>query len=156
MFSKASIFAPSGRRLHLGSLGPWLMSSAPVKCRASVLSALRDASLPSYLSVQAANALRKRFRIKVKGGGGAAIPPPLRNFAALESSPGCPIQLTDTLGSQLGCLTPTPIQRQTVPAMLAGLELLAVAPTGPSTHTHTHIFEMTSGHVALMVVRVDM
>lgn len=78
---------------------------------------------------EAANALRKRFRIKVKGGG-VAVPPPLRAFSDMEVTTGCPPKLTSTLGNQLGCLTPTPIQRQAVPALLAGLELLAVAPTG--------------------------
>lgn len=88
--------------------------------------------------LQAANALRKRHRIRVKGAG--RVPPPLQSFEELAAVPGCPPGLIealqgDPLQGGLGCATPTPIQRQAVSVLLAGLELLAVAPTGASAPT---------------------
>lgn len=76
--------------------------------------------------VQADNALRKQHRIKVAGGD---VPPPLRSFEQLQSQPRCPPGLQAALAS-IGCQAPTPIQRQAIPVLLAGREVLAVAPTG--------------------------
>mmetsp|Transcript_7095 Transcript_7095/g.20780 ORF Transcript_7095/g.20780 Transcript_7095/m.20780 type:complete len:522 (-) Transcript_7095:3668-5233(-) len=77
---------------------------------------------------EADNALRKRHRIRVKGSG--RVPPPLRSWHDLAAVPGCPPGLVPSLQGGLGCAAPTPIQRQAVPVLLAGRELLAVAPTG--------------------------
>lgn len=76
--------------------------------------------------MQADNVLRKRHRIKVIGG---KVPPPLRSFQQLRSQPRCPAGLQATLAG-IGCTVPTAIQRQAVPILLAGREVLAVAPTG--------------------------
>ena len=76
--------------------------------------------------MQADNVLRKRHRIKVTGGG---VPPPLRSFQQLQSQPRCPVGLQATL-ARIGCTVPTAIQRQAIPILLAGREVLAVAPTG--------------------------
>lgn len=70
--------------------------------------------------------LRKRHRIKVSGG---SVPPPLRSFQQLQSQPGSLAGLQATLAG-IGCTVPTAIQRQAVPILLAGREVLAVAPTG--------------------------
>ena len=53
--------------------------------------------------------------------------PSLRSFADLAASG--PRRLLSNL-AESGFRDPTPIQRQAVPALLAGRELLAIAPTG--------------------------
>eukprot|EP00887_Chlorella_sp_A99_P000722 scaffold5.g722.t1 len=75
-----------------------------------------------------ANVLRKAHRIKVAG---SAPPAPLRGFAELESGAhgAAPRRLLRNL-AESGFAEPTPIQRQATPALLAGRELLAIAPTG--------------------------
>lgn len=78
------------------------------------------------ISMQADNVLRKQHRIKVAGGD---TPPPLRSFEQLQSHKRCPPGLQAALAT-IGCRVPTPIQRQAIPVLLAGREVLAVAPTG--------------------------
>jgi len=72
------------------------------------------------------NILRKAFRIKVKGDD---APPPLEEWADIEARYGCPPRVLENLEA-LGFARPTPIQRQSAAALLAGRELLAMAPTG--------------------------
>ena len=69
--------------------------------------------------------LRKAHRIRVAGGD---APPPLRDFAELSTRYGASPRLLARLAAE-GWAEPTPIQRQAVPAMMAGHELLAVAQT---------------------------
>jgi ATP-dependent RNA helicase DDX52/ROK1 len=78
---------------------------------------------------EAANVLRKQHRIKVAGG---AAPAPLGTFAELRERHAAPPRLLENLGLG-GFAEPTPIQRQAIPALLDGRELLAVAPTGRHT-----------------------
>jgi ATP-dependent RNA helicase DDX52/ROK1 len=75
---------------------------------------------------EADNAVRKHYRIKVVGQG---VPPPLRSFGQLASVLGAPAGLLSNL-TAAGYSEPTPIQRQAIPALVGGRELLAVAPTG--------------------------
>ena len=75
---------------------------------------------------EADNAVRKHYRIKASG---YDPPPPLRSFKQLVSKLGAPSGLLRNL-QQGGFEEPTPIQRQAIPILLAGRELLAVAPTG--------------------------
>jgi hypothetical protein len=83
---------------------------------------------------QADNVLRKRHRIKVAGG---SVQPPLRSFQQLQSQPRCPPGLQATL-TGMGCLQPTPVQSQAIPILLAGREVLVVAPTGVVRWLHTN------------------
>jgi superfamily II DNA/RNA helicase len=69
--------------------------------------------------------LRKAHRIRIAGGD---APPPLRDFAELSARFGAPRRLLTCLAAE-GWAEPTPIQRQAVPALMAGQELLAVATT---------------------------
>ncbi|GLC75527.1 hypothetical protein PLESTF_001653500 [Pleodorina starrii] len=73
-----------------------------------------------------ANLIRKALRIKVTG---TDVPPPLKSFAELTTRHKVSRRLVASLRSS-GFSSPTPIQRQAIPALLAGRELLAVAPTG--------------------------
>lgn len=82
--------------------------------------------LSSCTPAQADNALRKQHRIKVTGG---KAPPPLRSFQQLQAQLMCPPGLQAALAA-IGCQDPTPIQRQAISILLAGREVLAVAPTG--------------------------
>lgn len=75
---------------------------------------------------EADNAVRKHYRIKVSGYDPS---PPLRSFKQMVTKHAVPSGLVRML-QQCGFDQPTPIQRQAVPALLAGRELLAVAPTG--------------------------
>ena len=68
--------------------------------------------------------LRKAHRIRTAGD----APPPLRSFAELQTRYGAPPRLLVRLAAE-GWTEPTPIQRQAVPAMVEGHELLAVAQT---------------------------
>ena len=70
--------------------------------------------------------LRKQHRIKVSGG---QAPPPLSCFADLGHRFGAPDALLARLQHE-GWHEPTPIQRQAIPALLAGHEVMCVAPTG--------------------------
>ena len=69
--------------------------------------------------------LRKKYRINVTG---ANSPSPLSSFATL-SKLGSPAYLVSNI-EQLGYTVPTPIQRQSIPIILAKRDLLACAPTG--------------------------
>lgn len=75
---------------------------------------------------EADNAVRKHYKIKVSGYDPA---PPLRSFQQLVSKLSAPTGLVRTL-KEAGYDQPTPIQRQAMPILMAGRELLAVAPTG--------------------------
>ena len=85
---------------------------------------------------EAAALARKKHGIRVKGASGSNssdIPPPLDCFApALRRAPearGVRAALERNLAAQ-GWLDPTPIQRQIVPLLSRGREVLAIAPTG--------------------------
>ena len=87
---------------------------------------------------EAAALARKKHGIRVNGGSGTNgsgndIPPPLDCFAAaLRRAPeagGVRAKLERNLLSQ-GWLEPTPIQRQILPLLSSGREVLAIAPTG--------------------------
>ncbi|EFJ45762.1 hypothetical protein VOLCADRAFT_118300, partial [Volvox carteri f. nagariensis] len=73
-----------------------------------------------------ANLIRKALRIKVTG---TDVPAPLKSFAELAARYRVSRRLVTSLLSS-GFTSPTPIQRQAIPALLGGRELLAVAPTG--------------------------
>ncbi|KIY97098.1 DEAD-box ATP-dependent RNA helicase 57, partial [Monoraphidium neglectum] len=73
-----------------------------------------------------ANSIRKALRIKVSGGG---APCPLRGWEELGERYHVGPRLRAALAGA-GWADPTPIQRQAVPALLEGRELLAIAPTG--------------------------
>jgi len=73
-----------------------------------------------------ANVIRKHYRIKVSG---QDAPAPLRSFKELDTKLKAGPRLLANIVAA-GFSQPTPIQRQAIPCMLAGRELLAVAPTG--------------------------
>ena len=73
-----------------------------------------------------ANAIRKALRIKVAG---SDPPAPLRGWDELGARYRVGPRLREALPAA-GWPDPTPIQRQAVPALLEGRELLAIAPTG--------------------------
>ncbi|KAG2440629.1 hypothetical protein HYH02_010208 [Chlamydomonas schloesseri] len=73
-----------------------------------------------------ANLIRKALRIKATG---TDVPAPLKSFAELASRYKVGRRLLAALRAA-GFTAPTPIQRQAIPALLEGRELLAVAPTG--------------------------
>lgn len=75
---------------------------------------------------EAHNAARKRHRIKVAGG---APPPPLRGFGELATRFHLNARLLHNLAT-MGHDVPTPVQRQAIPTLLSGRDVLAVAPTG--------------------------
>jgi hypothetical protein len=75
---------------------------------------------------EADNVVRKHYRIKVSG---YDPPPPLRSFCQMVTKLGSPSGLLRSLRAA-GYEQPTPIQRQAIPVLTAGRELLAVAPTG--------------------------
>ena len=81
---------------------------------------------------EADNAVRKHYKIKVSGYDPA---PPLRSFQQLVSKLSAPTGLVRTL-KEAGYDQPTPIQRQAMPMLMAGRELLAVAPTGGCSTQH--------------------
>lgn len=61
---------------------------------------------------------------------GSAPPAPLRSFAQLAGEGfGASTRLLDNMATA-GWREPTPIQRQAIPALLGGRDLLALAPTG--------------------------
>lgn len=99
-------------------------SGASASCRS-----LADPSCPVLDSKdvnEEANVIRKAFKIKVTGG---EPPCPLRSFAEM----GVRFKAAKKLLANItagGYGEPTPIQRQAIPALLGGRELLAVAPTG--------------------------
>ena len=72
------------------------------------------------------NVIRKAHRIKVAG---ASPPPPLRSFTELQTMYNAPSRVLKNLCDGR-FVEPTPIQRQAIPCLLLGRELLAVAPTG--------------------------
>ena len=72
-----------------------------------------------------ANVLRKRNRIKVSG---SAPPAPITGFDELEDS-GPTARLMANL-KKGGFETPTAVQKQAIPALSEGRELMVVAPTG--------------------------
>lgn len=78
-----------------------------------------------------ANALRKRFKIRVRDAGGEGrCPLPLDDFSDLgDMYEGCGERLLARL-AESGFTEPTPIQRQATTILLEQHELLAVAPTG--------------------------
>ena len=73
------------------------------------------------------NNLRHAHKIRVKGGD---VPAPITAFAELEASMRA--YLLRNIEAA-GYTTPTPIQMQSIPILLHGRELMAIAPTG--THT---------------------
>ncbi|KAG2482517.1 hypothetical protein HYH03_018562 [Edaphochlamys debaryana] len=73
-----------------------------------------------------ANLIRKALRIKATG---TDVPAPLKSFAELMPRYKVGKRLLAALQAA-GWTCPTPIQRQAIPALLEGRELLAVAPTG--------------------------
>lgn len=73
-----------------------------------------------------ANVLRKRNKIRVSG---SAPPVPLTGFDELSNLPGYSKRL-DTNLELGGFQDPTAVQKQSIPALAAGRELMVVAPTG--------------------------
>ena len=99
---------------------------------ASKSEGLRGMGASSSKTEEAANVLRKKYKIRVRDAGGEGrCPPPLAGgFAELATRyPGCGKMLLSRL-AEAGFETPTPIQRQAIPLLLENHELLAVAPTG--------------------------
>ena len=104
--------------------------------QAALREASADAARGSRASAteEAANALRKKYKIRIRDAGGEGrCPPPLSSgfgeLAARYPGRGCGKMLLGRL-AEAGFETPTPIQRQAIPALLENRELLAVAPTG--------------------------
>ncbi|GLI66727.1 hypothetical protein VaNZ11_010667 [Volvox africanus] len=91
-----------------------------------------------------ANLIRKALRIKVTG---TDVPPPLKSFAELVTRYKVSRRLMAAL-RPAGFSSPTPIQRQAIPALMAGRELLAVAPTG-SGKTLAFLIPLLAGLLAL-------
>jgi ATP-dependent RNA helicase DDX52/ROK1 len=75
-----------------------------------------------------ANAMRKQYRMRVQGADGAC-PAPLQGFEELNERFKCGSRLLERM-REANFKEPTPIQRQAVPILCAGDELLAIAPTG--------------------------
>ena len=95
----------------------------------------KAAATAAAAAAAAANALRRAHRIRVSRSASAPPPPPLASFEELVSLYGAPAWLPRRVASLLSSSTsappvPTPVQRQAIPAMLAGHELLVCAPTG--------------------------
>lgn len=88
------------------------------------------------------NNLRHAHKIRVKGGD---VPAPITAFAELEASMRA--YLLRNIEAA-GYTTPTPIQMQSIPILLHGRELMAIAPTG------THTTPRRVCRVVLCVVRV--
>lgn len=84
-----------------------------------------------------ANVIRKAFKIKVTGG---EPPCPLRSFAEMGVRFKAAKKLLANISAG-GYGEPTPIQRQAIPALLGGRELLAVAPTGAGCSEVADLFE---------------
>ena len=82
------------------------------------------------IPLQAANVLRKRQKIKVTG----RAPAPMLTFRELAHQYALPQQLMHNL-HQAGWHQPSAVQQQAIPALLAGRELLVVAPTGGPAYT---------------------
>lgn len=105
----------------------------PKRAKKKTTSAVDADAASSVLSsreIEAANVARKRWNIRVSGAGAGHCPAPLRDFADLvERYDGAGRRLLTRLG-EAGFAEPTPIQRQAVPLLLEGNDLLAVAPTG--------------------------
>ena len=83
---------------------------------------------PRSAQEEAANVLRKTHKIRVAGATNSC-PPPLATFEDLRTVHGLGRKMLERL-REAGFLEPTPIQRQAIPILLEGSELLAVAPTG--------------------------
>lgn len=79
------------------------------------------------LTESEANAMRKQLKIRVAGDG--ACPAPLQGFGELRERFACGSRLVERL-SEAKFTEPTPIQRQAIPILCGGNELLAIAPTG--------------------------
>ena len=75
-----------------------------------------------------ANAMRKRLKMRVQGADGAC-PAPLQGFEELHERYKCGRRLLERM-REANFKEPTPIQRQAVPILCSGSELLAIAPTG--------------------------
>ena len=90
----------------------------------------RDAVTSSWspLTDEEANVMRKRLRVRVQGADGAC-PAPLQGFEELRERFACGGRLVERL-MEANFKVPTPIQRQAVPILCGGDELLAIAPTG--------------------------
>ena len=83
---------------------------------------------PRSAQEEAANVLRKTHKIRVAGATNSC-PAPLATFEDLRTVHGLGRKMLERL-REAGFLEPTPIQRQAIPILLEGSELLAVAPTG--------------------------
>mmetsp|Transcript_738 Transcript_738/g.1154 ORF Transcript_738/g.1154 Transcript_738/m.1154 type:complete len:407 (+) Transcript_738:3-1223(+) len=77
-----------------------------------------------------ASDIRRRCQIRVKGNKTrGSAPRPLLSFMELYSRYQCSRLLVDNIGS-FGIQIPTPVQRQAIPCLLSGRDLLCTAPTG--------------------------
>lgn len=102
---------------------------------------------------EADNAVRKHYRIKVAG---YDPPAPLRSFQQLVTKLAAPSGLLRNIREN-GYEQPTPIQRQAIPVIMAGRELLAVAPTGSGkTMVGWAAARSLLGCLALLQFRPDM
>lgn len=103
---------------------------APAPAKASVKGggAGEGGGLPELKGPRAEqdNALRNFLRVRVKGGRPAS---PLRSFACLDGVLGCRRWISEAVVA-LGFPEPTPVQRQAIPSLLEGRDLLVGAPTG--------------------------
>lgn len=85
-----------------------------------------DEGCPVVFSTEKDDAVRKHYRIKVKGD---EVPSPLTSWRSLSSSFQVPQGLISRCIKE-GYAQPTPIQRQSIPALLKERDVLASAPTG--------------------------
>lgn len=76
-------------------------------------------------TVEELSLFKKALRISTKG---TDVPPPVQQFNDLTARGVSSVLISSIL--RLGFDTPSPIQAQAIPSMLAGRDTLAVAPTG--------------------------
>ena len=85
-----------------------------------------DQGCPRVLTSERDDAVRKYYRIKVKGD---TVPPPLTSWHHFSSLFQVPQGLVSRCIKE-GFTQPTPIQRQAIPALMSNRDVFACAPTG--------------------------
>ncbi|XP_037294510.1 probable ATP-dependent RNA helicase DDX52 [Manduca sexta] len=87
---------------------------------------LKTEDLKKKLELEEQNRFRNEHGIKTVG---RHIPPALQNFSELVTKYNVSQGLVDTI-TQCGYTEPTPVQRQALPCLLEGRQIVACAPTG--------------------------
>ena len=99
-------------------------SSVPSSSSSSTSSSSKG---KSFTSEEEMNAFRNRLQIKVKGNN---VPAPVATFTDMKIVPHDLKTVLLNNIEQSAWKEPTPIQMQAIPALLAGRDILASAPTG--------------------------